>query len=183
MNICEMIDAQPVQWSAIWSPAYAADRANLERLAAHQINSGDWLVPDANSQRAAALNIHFDHASLHSYSRQAAFYKRLLPKAAEAGVRVVGYINGDGEPVVNDTRAFNSVWTLTAPSQPAQMIFNNISPNRRAQPLTTGMPFSPLFTFATNPSDLINSTLQSLGYSAAAVNLLESLPPILRTTP
>lgn len=183
MNICEMIDAQPTQWAAIWTPALAPDRANLEHLAARQINSGDWFVPAANAQRAAALNAHFDRAALHSYSRQSAFYRRLLPKAAQSGLRVVGHINASGEPVLNDTRAHNSVWTLTAANQPPQMIFQSISPNARPRPLVQGMANSPLFTFAGNAGELINTTLQSLSLSAAAVNIPESLPPILRVTP
>jgi hypothetical protein len=63
------------------------------------------------------------------------------------------------------------------------MIFANISPNRRPNALTAGMPFSPLMVFGGNPSDLISATLQSLSYSAAAVNLPESLPPLLKGTP
>src|ERR1051325_8549651 len=133
-----MIDAQPVQWGAVWSSDYIADRADLEHLGARQINSGDWFIPAVNAQRGAALTAHFDHAALHSYSRQAAFFKRLLPKAAEVGVRVVGYVNADGQPVVNDARAVGSVWAITAPNRPPQMIFAGISPNRRSLSLTTG---------------------------------------------
>jgi hypothetical protein len=183
MNVCEMIDTQPNQWGAIWTPALAPDRAALERLGARQINSGDWFVPGANAQRAAALNAQFDRAAPHSYARQSAFYHRLLPKAAESGLRVIGYINATGEPVLNDTRAYNSIWTLTAPDQPPQMIFQSISPNQRPRPLTQGMPFAPLLVFAGNAADLINTSLQSLSLSAAAVNIPESLPPILRATP
>jgi hypothetical protein len=183
MNICEMIDAQPVQWSAVWSPDYTVDRADLERLGARQINSGDWFVPAANTQRAAALNAHFDRAGLHAYTREAAFFERLLPKAAEAGLHVVGYINTDSEPVLNDAYAVGSVWTLIAPNEPPQIIFKSLSPNRRPQSQTRGLPLAPLFTLAANPTDLINSTLQSLGFSAAAVNAPESLPPILRAIP
>jgi hypothetical protein len=183
MNVCEIIDVQPSQWGAIWSPTLAADRADLDRLGARQIHSGDWFVPIANTQRGPALTAHFDRAALHSYSRQSAFYRRLLPKAAEAGLRVVGSINANGEPIFNDTRAYNSVWTITAPDQPPQMIFQNVSPNRRARPLTQGLPFAPLFVFGGDANELINATLQSLSLSAASVNLPESLPPILRATP
>lgn len=183
MNICEMIDAQPTQWGAIWTPSLAPDRANLEHLGARQINSGDWFVPAANAQRAAALNAHFDRAALHSYSRQSAFYRRLLPKAAQSGLRVIGYINANGEPILNDTRAYNSVWTLTALNQPPQIIFQSIGPNQRPRPLMQAMPYSPLFTLAVNPTELINTTLQSLSLSATAVNMPESLPPILRAAP
>jgi hypothetical protein len=184
LQICRMIDAQPLQWGAIWSPAYATDRADLERLGAREIQSGDWFVPAANARRAAALYAHFDHAALHSYSRQSTFFKRLLPQAAEAGLRVIGYINANGEPVINDTRAFNSVYAIVAPNESPQMIFDRISPNSRARPLTQALPFSPLLVFGGNASDMINSTLQSLSYSAATINIPESLPPILRfTTP
>jgi hypothetical protein len=96
---------------------------------------------------------------------------------------VIGYINANVEPILNDTRAYNSVFALAAPDQSPQIIFRSISPNARPRPLTQAMPFSPLFTFAGNATDLINSTLQSLSLSAAAVNLPESLPPILRATP
>jgi hypothetical protein len=181
MQICEMIDAQPAPWGAIWSPAYAADRADLERLGARQIHSDDWFVPAANTQRAAALYAYFDRAAIHSYSRQSAFFKRLLPRAAETGLRVIGHIDANGEPLINDTRAYAAVYAITAPNEPPQIVFTNLSPNRRPQPLAPAMPFSPLLAFAGNAAELINSTLQELGYSAAAVNLPESLPPILRT--
>jgi hypothetical protein len=94
LQICQMIDAQPVQWGATWTPAYAADRADLEKVGARLIQSGDWFVPTIHARYAAPLYAHFDHAALHSYARQSAFFKRLLPKAAEAGLRVIGYLNG-----------------------------------------------------------------------------------------
>lgn len=180
LQICHMIDAQPVQWSAIWSPSFAADRAALQRLDAQQINSGDWFVPAANARRAAALNAHFDRAGLHSYAREAAFFKRLLPKAAQAGVKVIGYLNSDGEPVINDTRAHTAVYAIVTPNQPPQLIFSSISPSSRPQPITQALPYSPLFVFGGDATELIHSTLQLLGYSAAAVNIPETLPAILR---
>jgi hypothetical protein len=183
LQICQIIDTQPSQWGAIWTPAYAADRAELGRLGAGQIQSGDWFVPTINAQRAAALHAHFDRAALHSYARQSAFFKRLLPKAAESGLRVIGYIDADGKSIINDTRAYGSVYGIAAASQSPQIIFNDLSPNRHSQALTDPMPFSPLFVFGGRAGELINSTLQSLGYSAAAVNLPDSLPLILRNAP
>jgi hypothetical protein len=180
LQICKIVDAQPVQWGAIWSPALAADRAELERAGGGSVQSGDWFVPAANSRYAAALYAHFDRAALHSYARQSAFFKRLLPKAAETGLRVIGYVNADGEPIMNDTRAFGAVYAIVAPNQSAQIIFSKITPNRRLRALVRAMPFSPLLVFGGDAADLINSTLQSLSSSAAAVNLPESLPPILR---
>ncbi|HUS33729.1 MAG TPA: hypothetical protein VM680_00100, partial [Verrucomicrobiae bacterium] len=181
LQVCQMIDAQPVQWSTIWSPSFAGDRAALQRLNAAQINSGDWFVPAANARRAAALNAHFDRAGLHSYAREAAFFKRLLPKAAQEGVRVIGYINAEGQPVITETRAHGAVYAIAAADQPPKLIFNSVSPNSRAQPVGQALPYSPLFVFGGNVNELINSTLQSLSYSAAAVNIPEALPLILRT--
>jgi hypothetical protein len=181
MQVCEMIDVQPVQWGAIWSPDLAEDRTNLVRLGATQIRSGDWLIPAKIASLAPRLNAHFAEAGNHSYARQSSFYKRLLPKILEGGVTLVGYNNAEGRAIFNDrSGAAGPVFGFSSASEPPTLIFEKLSANER--PRTSAMPFSPFFVARVNTPELIDSTLRTLGYSAAAVGIPGTLPPILRST-
>jgi len=175
-RVCEMIDLQPAQWGSIWSPSFVKDRDELMRLGAKQIHSGDWFIPAANSQRAPALVPFFDRAAVHSYARESSFFKRLLPKAVESGVKIAGYVNVDGEPIFR-TAGATSLWGLAASDQKPTLLYENMRHIVRA------LPFTPLFVFGGNATDLIDTTLQAAGYSANAVGLPETLPPILRAAP
>lgn len=176
-RVAEMIDAQPIDWGAVWSPALARDRAELNRLGAAQIHSGDWFVPVKNTQRAANLAAFFDRAASHSYARESAFFKRVVPKAIDAGVRVVGYVSAEGRPVFTHSETTGAVWGLRVVGAPAEILMVN------GQERGFGAPFSPLFVFAGNSVDLIDSALQELSYSAASSGLMENLPAILRSNP
>lgn len=155
MRICEMIDAQPVQWSAIWTPSLAQDRTNLVRLGALQIRSGDWFVP-AKSAAAPRFGSHFNRVT-HSYARQAAFFKRLAPQISAQGLTLI--------PPGSTNRAFGFVSLDQAP----QFITD-----------AQRMPLSPLFVPNANVPETIRTTLESLGYNASAVGLPYSLPPGFR---
>jgi hypothetical protein len=176
MRLYEMIDAQPVAWGAIWSPALARDRAELARLSAGQIRSGDWMIPAKIAARAAALTAHFDRAALHSYTREAAFFRRLLPKAMQTGLRLIGYISSNGEPILREPAPAGPIWGLTSPTARVEIVLPPKSQN-------PALPFSPLFIFAGDANALADEIVQSLGYSPAAVGVPESLPPILRAAP
>lgn len=174
MRVCEMIDVQPEQWGASWSPAFARDRAELSRLGAGQIRTGDWMVPAKISQRAAALSAHFDRAALHFYTREASFFRRLLPKAMQAGLHLVGYVSGDGQLILREPAPGGAIWGLTAPNAPAEIVRH---PKSQKEPL----PFSPLFVFKGDANALVDETAAALGYAPSAVGVPESLPGILRT--
>ncbi len=182
-GLCEMIDAQPLQWGAPWSPALARDRAELGRKVGQQIHSGDWLVPAVNARLGPALSAHFDRAAPHSYSRQASFFKRLFPEAVRAGVTLVGHVSGDGEIVLYGPRSSRRVWGFTEANSPATLLFNRLSPTEKPTPKAPPLPLTPLFVFGGDAGGMVDSTLQSLGYSAAGVGIPEWLPAILAPAP
>lgn len=181
-RVCEMIDVQPVEWGAIWTPDFARDRTNLFQIGTRQIHSGDWLIPTKIAALAPALNAHFATAANHSYARQAFFYQRLLPKVLGTGVTLAGYCNIDGVPVLNPAVAGGPVMGFTDGAATATVIFDRVSPTEPSQPRAQPMPFSPLFIANPSARPMIDATLQSLGYSAAAVGIPETLPPILRSS-
>jgi hypothetical protein len=183
LQVCEMIDAQPLQWGAAFAPALALDRAELLRRGANQIRTGDWFVPAKIAPRSSALATHFERAALRSYARQSAFFKRLLPKAIEAGVALVGHANSEGQPILNDSAiAIGPIFGFAAANAaPAPvMIFEKALPNEPARMISKPCAYSPLFIFAGNSAALVDETLRELGYAAAALGFPDALPPLLR---
>jgi hypothetical protein len=175
-QICQVMDAQPAQWGAVWSATLARDRAELNRLGATQIQSGDWMIPAKVAQRGPDLIAHFERTALHSYSREAAFFKRLLPKVIDTGALVVGYVNAEGEAVLNETLTPRPAWGFASTSKPAEIVLNHRSARKP-------IPFSPLFVFAGDASALVEETLRALSYAPGSVGIPENLPSILRDAP
>jgi len=163
-QLVELMEFQPDEWGLSFCPSARADVAEIHRLVAGKIASGDWFVPTKISAWSPKLEQFFNNAKSVSYMKQAAGNLALAQAVAKSGLRYAGFVGLDGKPVLADSQTHGELWGYDAES-------------KRPVPMSGAvMPLSPLFALTVPRADY----LANAGIDPKAPSFAGGLLPLFR---
>lgn len=165
---------RPEKWGLPWCPAAAAHIQALSDLGAGNIKSGDWLVAERKRKIEAKLQDYFDKAKAKPMEKQARFLQQLVHDTCVKGFSYAGYVDADGKPVFRSPPVGSVELCGWNRAGEAVLFRRDGDSGTFAQP-SDPQPYSPLFIFAGNRSDLLKQTLKATGYQRALAE--HDLPP------
>jgi Sec-independent protein translocase protein TatA len=132
-RLAKMMELQPDEWGLTFCPSLRADVAQIQKIVAGEISSGDWFVPSKTNAWNTPLNQFLSTTKSSSYQKQATGNLILAQAAVRDGLRYVGYADVDGKPVITASQSPTEIWGYDATGKKPTIIHD------------AAMPFSPLF--------------------------------------
>ncbi|MBI4325967.1 MAG: hypothetical protein HY674_11965 [Chloroflexi bacterium] len=179
LRIFETLDLQALDWGGQWAPAAAEHRRRLLGLAADRLRSGDWMVPERITFYGKPLEEHFAQARTVSYVKQAAFFNKLVRRAAETGVAFVGFVDDQSEiSPAQPPASAGGLWGWSRQRKEPALLFKTTGPDGRLEPAQEPLPWTPLFAFRADRRELLDQVAGSLSLSVRDEAVARFLPPL-----
>jgi hypothetical protein len=178
LRLNDLMRLQPDAWGLTFCPSARSDEAQINKILAAPLNSGDWFVEAKGSAYGEKLEHFFASTRSVSYAKQAAGLLALAQAVSKSGLAYAGFIDLDGKPNFIENPPACELWGYNAArQQPVLLAMKIVKDNTPLR--EPALPLSPLFVLA-SPR---NYYFSQAGLSAADPCLRNVLPPLFQEMP
>ena len=143
-NIDAMTMGRPLAWGAHFTPSFASLRNQVNQaVQGSKVTPGDWMTSEHLKDRLRNFQI-----SATRFRTERLFMQNLAESVKSRGLQFAGYIDADGQPIVNSSVVSRELWGLSgemSKAKPTLLCVQDDSGKWKVEEKV--LPFTPVFAY------------------------------------